>query len=180
MTSRRGLRAGRGGIRSAANRSRAAAGSPASPVQLASSCRAVRVSGCGVSDFLDFVQLDEARIAEEMRWIQREVSELIDPVLEASDLLSGIEAAFRQGTLDIPFSASMHAHSKIIPKRDASGAIRYLHSGALPFSALTLRHHALRLGEPAGSEQLLDDVTADINYFVNRETQPATRQLTIR
>lgn len=134
--------------------------------------RGMRTTALGLSGLLDFVALDEDRVAEEAYWIQREVSELVEPLLGGGRALhEEIDRAFRAGRLDIPFSASIHARSEVVPKRDASGALRYFSIGGLPFSrAVTDRNDAL-LGQSDGRNgmRLIDEITRDINYFADRD-----------
>ncbi|MBB0243726.1 methylaspartate mutase [Streptomyces alkaliphilus] len=130
----------------------------------------IRMTALGASEMLDFVRLDEDRIAEEQHWIEREVTEIVEPVLGAPDLFAGIEAGFGEGTLDIPFSASVHARSHIVPRRDRSGAIRYAECGGLPFSPAVRRRQAAcleRSGAPGRT--LLEAADADIHYFLEKE-----------
>ncbi len=126
------------------------------------------------SELLDFITVDEDRVAEESAWIEEEVAEIVEPLLEAGDLLNTIPAAFADGRLDIPFSASRLARSHIVPARDGTGAIRYLSAGALPFSERTLRRNALQLDEGDGRPptRLLDRLSRDINYFAYADTPP--------
>lgn len=138
----------------------------------AANAAGIRTTLLGASELFDFVGLDESRVAEEAHWIEREVLELVEPVLAGDDLLADIESAFGAGTLDIPFSASVHARSEIVPRRDRDGCIRYGDSGSLPFSAATLRHNADRLAlEPARSASVIESVTADIYYFLDQEAR---------
>jgi methylaspartate mutase epsilon subunit len=127
--------------------------------------RGIRTAQLGISPLLDFADLDEGRIDEECEWIRREVTELIDPVLEAGDPISRIVVAFACGALDVPFSASVHARSAIVPGRDGGGAVRFRDVAGLPFSAAVRRRndHCLRQAEPDGD--LLRTLTAEINYF---------------
>ncbi|GAA2136129.1 methylaspartate mutase [Kitasatospora kazusensis] len=147
----------------------------------AANAAGIRSAALGASDLLDFVRIDEARVAEELHWIEREVAELVEPVLAAGDLLTGIEAAFRSGRLDIPFSASIHARSLVVPRRDGDGAIRYADAGALPFSGAVLRRQAdlLRGAENARPRSLVEAATADIHYFLEKERRslPGTAHL---
>jgi methylaspartate mutase epsilon subunit len=121
------------------------------------------------SPLLDFIALDEDRIADELDWILTEVAEIVEPVLSVSDLHKEIPAAFAEGRLDIPFSASRHALSQIIPRRAGDGAIRYSATGALPFSAATRRRNAQSLASGGRPEiaDMVKGLTADINYFLN-------------
>ena len=139
----------------------------------AANAAGIRTTLIGASPLFDFVALDEARIAEEAAAIQREVAELIEPVLDAPDLLGAVERAFANGRLDVPFSASVHARGEVLPCRDRRGSIRYADAGALPFSDATLRRNAehLRVDDAGPSRTLVDDLTADIEYFVRQERQ---------
>lgn len=129
----------------------------------AANARGIRSAQLGLSPLLDFIALDEGLIAEECGWIQREVAELLDPVLEGGDPLSRIVSAFARGTLDVPFSASVHARGSVVPGRDARGAVRYRDFGGLPFSPAVRAHNDshLRRGRP----DLLAVLSADINHF---------------
>lgn len=128
----------------------------------------IRTTALGCTELLDFVQVDEAAIEEEMYWLQREVIELVEPVLAERDLLTAIPRAFADGRLDVPFSASKYAKAEVVPKRDATGAIRYLYTGGLPFSRQSRLHNdqRLRLGSGARHERLVQQIRDDINYFV--------------
>ncbi|MFC4029966.1 methylaspartate mutase [Streptomyces polygonati] len=152
----------------------------------AANIRGVRTVARGLADAAGPVPLDESRVGEEMYWMQREVDELVGPVLEGDCLPDDIAAAFRAGTLDIPFSASGHARSAVLPKRDAHGAIRYLDAGGLPFSAPTLRFHARRLAGQPRERDLIESLSADINYFLTTDVRsaagivrPRTRRTTV-
>jgi methylaspartate mutase epsilon subunit len=131
--------------------------------------RGVRSAQLGVSPLLDFVTLDEGLVAEEADWIRREVAELVDPVLEAGDPISRIVTAFARGSLDVPFSASLHAKSAVVPGRDGRGAIRFRDIGGLPFSAAVRRHNDNRMRRrPArAGGDLLRTLTAEINHFAD-------------
>ncbi|MFG5719360.1 methylaspartate mutase [Streptomyces murinus] len=135
----------------------------------------IRLADRANSPLLDFVTVDEERVAAERARILVEVDELVAPVLgRGGDLKAAIVDAFAEGTLDIPFSASRHARSALIPGRDREGAIRYLSAGSLPFSRRTLRHNDElldRRGEGRIGE-MLDAVTADIYYFPDLFGEP--------
>lgn len=120
------------------------------------------------SPLFDPFHLDEERITEEMTWIVREVAEIVEPVLDASDLYHGIVRAFASGTLDIPFSASLHARSDVIPRRDSTGAIRYFSHGSLPLSDASVERNQKLLGtdiSPDG-DTVMTRLIEDINYFI--------------
>ncbi|WP_405616642.1 methylaspartate mutase [Streptomyces sp. NBC_01511] len=137
---------------------------------LAANVRGLHTTRVAVSGYLGegFGVADEA-VAEEARWICREVEELVDPVLREADLLRGIDEAFRTGRLDVPFSASVHAHNVVMPCRDPSGAIRFADPGRLPLRPGTLSRNNRLVGRPAhqGADALglVKAIQSDIEYF---------------
>jgi methylaspartate mutase epsilon subunit len=136
----------------------------------------IRTTRIATSDLFDFVRVNEEQVEQEQQWIESEVDELVQPILAASetgtDTAAAIAQAFAAGTLDIPFSASIHAHSQVTPQRDKTGAIRYLEVGALPFGQATLRRQARLLDTcPAhhdASAQAITSMLRDINYFADQ------------
>ncbi|GLZ78269.1 methylaspartate mutase [Actinorhabdospora filicis] len=129
----------------------------------------VRTTAMAFTPFLDFVTVDEVRVEEERYWIEREVAELVDPVLDQADgqrISAAVEKAFADGRLDIPFSASVHARAEVMPRRDAGGGVRYQNYGRLPFSRATRRRNEQCLRGAPGGDRLIEAVTADINYFL--------------
>ncbi|WDO09763.1 methylaspartate mutase [Streptomyces murinus] len=135
----------------------------------------IRLADRANSPLLDFVTVDEERVAAERARILVEVDELVAPVLgRGGDLKAAIVDAFAEGTLDIPFSASRHARSEIVPGRDREGAIRYLSAGSLPFSRRTLRRNDELLDRRGDGRigEMLDAVTADIYYFPDLFGEP--------
>ncbi|MGC4903852.1 methylaspartate mutase [Micromonospora echinospora] len=135
--------------------------------------RGIVTTAVGASALFDFVRVDEDRIAEEVHWIEREVVELVEPVLAGDDLLTGIAGAFHDGRLDVPFTASVHARGDVLPRRDRTGAIRFARTGALPLSAATRRRNTELLGRVGDERELslLDAVTRDIYYFADRDAE---------
>ncbi|MDO0914714.1 methylaspartate mutase [Streptomyces sp. DT2A-34] len=140
----------------------------------------LRLADRANSPLLGFLTVDEASIADEREWILAEVADLVEPLIERADLIEAVAEAFDRGRLDIPFSASRHARSDIIPRRDAEGAIRYLSAGSLPFSAANRRRNEELLqavpDAEAGLGNLMAGLTGDINYFrhVFEETDQTT------
>lgn len=132
----------------------------------------IRTARLGTADVLDFVQVDEGLVAEEQYWIEQEVEEIVEAVIgERGDILSAISLAFSSGRLDIPFGASIHTQSRVIPCRDPTGAIRYLDPGGLPFSTASRRHNRDALSDErcsADTKNLLGSVAQDIDYFTYR------------
>ncbi len=102
------------------------------------------------SPLVHLMSLDEGQVAEELAWIMTEVAEIVDPVLQQGNTSEAIVAAFDDGRLDIPFSASRYARSLVIPKRDTTGAVRYLDPGGLPLSKRTLGRHREHLRDGTG------------------------------
>lgn len=145
----------------------------------AANSHGIRTTALAFAKFFDFIEIDEVLVEEEVYWLRREVSELVDPVLSeangtgGAELSAAIDKAVSDGRLDIPFAASIHARSEVVPKRDMTGAIRYLHPGSLPFSRATRRRNDQCLG--AAREvlegRLVEAISADINYFVAFEPQ---------
>ncbi|MFF3455573.1 methylaspartate mutase [Streptomyces sp. NPDC002730] len=135
----------------------------------AANAAGIRLAQRANSPLLGFVAPNEEETAEELGWILAEVAEIVEPVLERPDTTAAVIEAFADGRLDIPFSASKHARSEVIPRRDASGAIRYLSAGRLPLSGSSLRRHREQLRAGPGTApaigSLLAELTGDINYF---------------
>jgi methylaspartate mutase epsilon subunit len=128
----------------------------------------LRLAALVNTDLLDFVTVPEERVAEELDCILEEVGQIVEPVLAEPDLIPAISDAFAAGRLDIPFSASKHARSEIIPRRDETGAIRYQAIGGLPLSDSVLRRHHRQLERHQGSDMrtLMAGLADDINYFL--------------
>ena len=121
------------------------------------------------------IPIDNDRVSEEQHWIETEVAELIEPILAANNPIAAICSAFENGTLDVPFSASIYARSDVLPARDSSGAIRIMRPGALPFSAATKPRHIKQLGRqtPEAGTSDFHKLRNDILYFA-QDTAPQT------
>ncbi|MFD0279182.1 methylaspartate mutase [Kitasatospora sp. NPDC127111] len=159
----------------------------------AANAAGLRLAALANSPLLDFVSVDRAAVDAEQDWILREVAEIVEPVLSAGRLSRAIVTAFADGRLDIPFSASRHARSEIIPRRDPGGAIRYHSPGRLPLSRASAgRNRRLLDGRTAGSacagpswaaaragaprasdEDLFTALRRDIDYFPRLFGEPA-------
>lgn len=115
---------------------------------------------------LDRLVIDEDAVAGELVAIEREVGELVEPILEQRDLVAAVADAFADGRIDVPFSASRFARSMVTPCRDQEGAIRFADIGGLPFGEATRRRNdnlvRARLRERGGS---LDGLIRDLNFF---------------
>ncbi len=127
----------------------------------------IRLAAVASSPLLDFIELPDDEVEAEIDAILLEVAEILAPVLEAGDLERAIVRAFGDGVLDIPFSASRHAKSEVVPARDECGAIRYHDPGKLRLSDRSMRRNRSLLdGRQRGrSATLLRELTDDINYF---------------
>ena len=112
--------------------------------------------------------IDEDAVADELEAIEREVGELVEPILDQRDLVVAVADAFADGRIDVPFSASRFAQSLVTPCRDQEGAIRFADIGRLPFSQATRRRNddlvRVRLRERADS---LDGLMRDLYFFSN-------------
>ncbi|MER8047055.1 methylaspartate mutase [Streptomyces sp. NPDC094032] len=135
----------------------------------AANVEGLRLADRANSPLLDFIRVDEGQVAQELEWILAEVADLVEPLLARPDLIGAVVEAFAEGRLDIPFSASRYARSDLIPRRDRSGAIRYLSTGALPFSAAHVARNTELLHAVDGPDPALDalmrGLTGDINHF---------------
>jgi methylaspartate mutase epsilon subunit len=109
------------------------------------------------------------RLEEEMYIIELETSSILDRVLELGegDVAKGTVRGIEAGVLEIPFSPSRFCAGKIMPMRDAEGAVRLWDFGNLPYSKEVKDYHAKWIGRrerserrDAGYAMLVDDVTA--------------------
>jgi methylaspartate mutase epsilon subunit len=139
----------------------------------------LRLARVADSLLLDFVGVDEDQVTEELEWICEEVAEIIEPVLSSPDPYASIVDAFATGTLDIPFSASRHARSAVIPGRDRDGAIRYVSPGGLPLSKRSVRRHARQVERDVALAfpLTMSALTDDINYFPRLFGEVASRSV---
>jgi methylaspartate mutase epsilon subunit len=55
--------------------------------------------------------------------------------------------SLQAGVLDIPWAPNQFVAGKVIPVRDASGAIRYLNHANLPFEREILEYNREKIGE---------------------------------
>ncbi|WP_431947462.1 methylaspartate mutase [Micromonospora marina] len=129
----------------------------------------MRLARVANASFIHAIRLDEIALDQEQYWIEREVDEIVAPLLRSIDLPLAISSAFKRGSLDVPFSASKHARSSVIPCRDRAGAVRYLDVGGLPFSEDVRRRNRSLLEDRwlvATDHERLQLLMADINYFL--------------
>jgi len=112
---------------------------------------------------------DSPELVEEMHWIEIETRAILDRVIELGegDVVVGAIAAFESGVLDCPFSCWLPIANKVLPARDASGALRFLDPGNLPIPREAAEYHRRRLeersrhsGKPLDYEMTVADVYA--------------------
>lgn len=135
----------------------------------------IRLTRCALARMFDFIELDESAIAEEMHWIEREVVEMVDPILETRDLHKAVVDAFKAGRLDVPFSPSIFTRGDVIPVRDPQGAIRYLSCAELPFSEPTRRRNREMLRKTAAPQDQFRDIAASVYFFGDHSDVYASR-----
>lgn len=125
----------------------------------------IKATRAGMGLAASWDAIEEDAVAEEADVIERQVHELVDPLLDGSRLADSISRAFDDGRLDVPFAASRFARSAVVPCRDADGGIRFAEFGNLPFSAHVRRLNDARLrGRTVGSS-FAKQLVSDISYF---------------
>jgi methylaspartate mutase epsilon subunit len=127
--------------------------------------RGLRLTRSAAGKMYDGLMPDAETVNAERALLEAEVAELLDPVVGAKDLDAAILAAFASGSLDIPFSPNRGIPSRVIPGRDADGAVRFVDAGNLSLSSATRARHAALMSQAAEPEQRLQDILAAIQYF---------------
>jgi len=117
---------------------------------------------CQTLPFTEELALEEKMILLETRAILEKVLELGE-----GDMAVGIVRAFQAGVIDIPFAPSRFNAGKILPARDAAGAVRLLDFGNLPFSEEIKEFHRERIaqrgreeGRDPSFQMVIDDIYA--------------------
>jgi len=121
-----------------------------------------------LSSLFSFIEIDWSQVEEEMCWIEREVAELIEPLLDRGDLDQTIIAAFQDGKLDLPFSPSINTRNAVIPMRDGLGAIRYLTAGLLPFSEKSKSRNNQSIAYAKAATDQAEKIVEDVGYFTEQ------------
>jgi methylaspartate mutase epsilon subunit len=115
------------------------------------------------------IQVEGEELEMETQMQEKEVRCILEKVLELGDgdILVGAAKAVELGVLDNPFAANRAAAGRVMGIRDCEGAIRYLHTGNLPFTKEIVEYHRekiaereKRLGRKVDYEVLLDDLLA--------------------
>ncbi len=95
---------------------------------------------------------DDVLLEKEM--IKKETRAIVDKVLEMGDgdVVIGQLMAVERGVLDFPFSPYLPLKGKVLAARDLKGAIRYLHTGNLPFDNEIIDYNREKLAERERAE----------------------------
>ena len=114
-------------------------------------------------------QLGSTRIDAESSLIESEARSILDAVfkLPGDVFWESVFRAFRLGYIDVPFSPHSDNANRLIPMRDASGAIRIKEAGLLPIRQAD-KEKELELLElsPRKSEKTYQRVLSDINLMI--------------
>jgi methylaspartate mutase epsilon subunit len=111
---------------------------------------------------------ESAEILEEKNMIAREACSILDKCLEMGDgdPVLGSLRSLQAGVLDIPWAPNQFVAGKVIPVRDARGAVRYLDPANLPFdreireyNQEKIRERERRNGKKIDSEEAIFDIT---------------------
>jgi methylaspartate mutase epsilon subunit len=81
--------------------------------------------------------------------ISREARSILDKCLEMGDgdPVTGSLRGLQAGVLDIPWAPNQFVTGKVIPVRDARGAVRYMDPANLPFDREILEYHQEKIRE---------------------------------
>jgi methylaspartate mutase epsilon subunit len=92
---------------------------------------------------------EDEEMGTEMEIIRREACQIVDKALELGDgdIAAGAVRAMEAGTLDVPWAPNQNVKGAVVPVRDAAGAVRYLHTGHLPFDKEVVQYNEEKLKE---------------------------------
>ncbi len=92
---------------------------------------------------------ESPQVLQEKKIIIQEARSILDKSLEMGegDPVLGAIRSLQAGILDIPWAPNRHVAGKVIPVRDASGAVRYLEHANLPFTPEILEYHRDKIRE---------------------------------
>jgi methylaspartate mutase epsilon subunit len=110
-------------------------------------------------------------VAEEENLIVEETTAILDAVLEScdGDLAEGVARAVESGRLDVPFSPSVWNAGRVLPVRDASGAVRLAEPAGLPVPGhIRARHRALVMRRLTATGQSLEELIEHDVLLVSR------------
>ena len=103
-------------------------------------------------------------ILREKQIIMLEARAILDKALEMGDgdpVLASLRS-LQAGVLDIPWAPNEHCAGRVIPVRDASGAVRYLDHAGLPLPGEAVEYHREMLARRAEKEKTRVDYEAAI------------------
>lgn len=106
---------------------------------------------------------EDQAFVQEKEIIKKEARAIINKALELGegDVAQGVIRAIQAGVMDIPWAPNTHMAGKVIPVRDATGAVRYLETGHLPFDQEILAYHREKISERTRKDgQMVDYETA--------------------
>lgn len=91
--------------------------------------------------------VEDEEMKTEMEIIRKEACQIMDKALELGDgdIAVGAVRAIEAGTLDVPWTPNQNVKGAVIPVRDASGAVRYLQKGELPFDREIIQYNEEKL-----------------------------------
>ncbi len=108
-------------------------------------------------------------VEQECEIIEMEMECMLKKTLELGDgdFALGSVRAFEAGVIDVPFAPSKFNAGKCLPSRDNNGAIRFLHTGNLPFNEDIIKFHKEMLDQRGKAEKrevtfqmVVDDIYA--------------------
>ncbi len=108
-------------------------------------------------------------VEKECEIIEMEMECMLSKTLELGegDFALGSVRAFEAGVIDVPFAPSKFNAGKCLPSRDNNGAIRFLHTGNIPFNDDIIKFHKEMLNERGKAEKrevtfqmVVDDIYA--------------------
>lgn len=106
---------------------------------------------------------------QEQQFILLEAQSIVDRVLELGQgkVATGLELALTEGSLDVPLAGAGLCQGQVLSARDATGAVRFLDSGALPLPSESKEWNRERLAQRADTEgrqpnvaMVIDDIYA--------------------
>lgn len=104
---------------------------------------------------------DWSAVAEEEDLIGQETAAILDAVIGScdGDLAEGVARAVESGRLDVPFSPSVWNAGRVLPVRDAAGAVRLAEPAGLPVPVrVAARHRDLVARRLAATGQSLEEL----------------------
>ncbi|MBD0259128.1 MAG: methylaspartate mutase subunit E, partial [Cytophagales bacterium] len=79
---------------------------------------------------------DHKRLVQEKALLKREVTQLMDHIIELGNgsVALGAIRAIEEGFIDVPWSPNIYNKNQVVTVRDTHGAVRFLDFGSLPFT----------------------------------------------